>query len=144
MALHRRTFLAGSGAAAATLAGCQGVLPGDRPRMDVAFANYTDTVQPLNLEVLREDRSEYHDALVLDRTFEVPPPEGEESAGTLRQADAVPRRKYLFRVLLRNGRFESFQYQYYPGETMSDPESAEIIIRIYRDEGTGNLYVRFY
>ena len=53
--------------------------------------------------------------------------------------DVVPERRYLVRVLLKNGRFETFHAHYYPAESTTKA----IEFGIYRDETTANLFVDF-
>lgn len=136
--VSRRSFLASGSAALAALSGCQGGLTGSRELLDLVLYNYTDEPQPLQLEILRDDREAHNEAAVLDREFDVPPPGDGESAGQVSESDAVARRRYTLRVLLRNGRFETHHYHFYPGE------ASRIAVRIYRDQNTGTLYVRFY
>lgn len=144
MSLCRRSFLAAGTTALAALSGCQTVLQGDRPMVDLHLTNYTDETRRLNLEILRRDRETYDEALVFDRDFEVDPGTTAEAVGTASRENVVPRRPYVLRALPKRGRFQTFEYHWYPGESSSEPETAEIRIRIYRDDETGHPYVAFY
>lgn len=143
MTLRRRSFLIGSSIIAASAAGCADPVNGNRPKIDLELFNYTADEQPLIVEVLRVDTDEYSEARVLNQEFSVPPPREGESAGVLRESDVVPRRRYLLRVLPKYGRGEWYTHHFYPGESTSDPDSERFDIRIYRDEETEALYVRF-
>lgn len=101
---------------------------------------YRERDQPLQLELLREDRSTATEATVLDAEYTVPAPEADgDSAGTIRETDVAPERQYLVRVLLNRGRFERFHSHYYP-----DSSTEEMIdIGIYRDEATEHYFVDF-
>ncbi|WP_157746024.1 hypothetical protein [Halorubrum trapanicum] len=136
----RRSILIGSSVAIGAIAGCQSVNLGDPREIDLTLRNYTDKEQPLRLELLREDKTELGEASVLDTEYTVPAPgEGDDSAGTIRETDVVPERRYIVRVLLKNGRHEQFHSHYYPDGSTDD----EIDISIYRDETTENLFVDF-
>lgn len=135
----RRNVLIGSSAAIGAIAGCQRFDPGSSPEIGLRLDNYTDTEQHLKLELRREDRDESGGGAVLATEYAVPAPEGDDSAGTVRERNLVPERRYLVRVSLKNGRFERFHAHYYPDESTS----REIDIGIYRDETTQNLFVDF-
>lgn len=59
--------------------------------VDLILRDYTTQVETLQVEKLREDRSDMGEARVLRRVFEVPPPSGAESAGVVRRPDPVAR-----------------------------------------------------
>jgi hypothetical protein len=123
----------------AALSGCQRLGRQDRPRIGLVVRNYTDSAQPLGLSFLREDRDSHQNALVFREDYTVPAPGSDRPAGTIRRTDVVPERRYLVRVLLKNGRFERFHAHYRPDESTAEP----LEIRIYRDETTADLYVDF-
>lgn len=106
------------------------------------FVNYTGEDRRLKLELLRHDEEEYRDALAFHDEVEIPAEDG-DSAGVLRNADAVARRRYLVRVLLWGGRGQRHESHFYPGESTTDPELEKLFIRVYRDDDTDELYVRF-
>jgi hypothetical protein len=136
----RRKILIGSSVAIGAIAGCQSVNLGESRKIGLTLRNYTDKEQPLQIELLREDKNEMSEASVLDTEYTVPAPGGSnESAGTIRETDLVPERRYIVRVLLKNGRNEQFHSHYYPDGSTGD----EIDISIYRDETTQNLFVDF-
>jgi len=135
----RRKILIGSSVAIGAIAGCQGVNLGESPQIGLILRNYTDKEQPLRLKLLHEDKSELDEASVLKTNYTVPAPGEGDSAGTIRETDVVPERRYIIRVLLKNGRFERFHSHYYPDGSTND----DIVIRIYRDETTENLFVDF-
>ncbi|WP_049906365.1 hypothetical protein [Halorubrum tebenquichense] len=140
MPSRRRSLLIAGCSAITALSGCQGLGQGQRPRIDLEIRNYTDEPQPLKLELLREDEPTRSEALVLDREYTVPASDGsDDSAGTTRTSDVVPERRYLVRVLLKNGRFETFHAHYYPAES----NTKAIDFGIYRDETTENPFVDF-
>lgn len=93
----------------------------------------------MQLELMRTDKPTSEGAMALNKEYRVPAPEDGSSAGTIRGTDIAPERKYLVRVLLKNGRFERFHAHYYPDES----ETGIIDISIYRDEATKNLFVDF-
>lgn len=140
MGPSRRTLFAGTAALAVPLSGCVNQVLGRGPAVDLVLRNYTAEEQPLQVEILREDRSDLDDAQVLRQAFEVPPPSGEDSAGVVRQPGLVPRDRYLVRVRLRSGRGEWDHSHFIPGRS----GGAEIDIRVCRDEETGTLYTRFF
>lgn len=136
----RRSLLLGSGVAIGTIAGCQSLGIGQSSKIGLTLRNYTDTEQPLRLELLREDKTEAAAATVLDTEYNVPAPRGDNgSAGTIRETDVVPSRRYLVQVLLKNGRYDRFHAHYYPNSSTG----RGIDISIYRDETTRNLFVDF-
>lgn len=129
-----------SSAAVLSLAGCQGRIFGDPADLGLTLRNYTDTAQPLQLELLREDKNQSAEATALRKEYTVPAPEpGGDSAGTIRKSGIVPKRQYLVRVVLQNGRFERFHAHYYPDESTAEA----IDVSIYRDESTDTLFVDF-
>ena len=140
MPSDRRSFLIAGCSALAALSGCQGLSQGQRPQIDLETRNYTDEPQPLKLELLRQDKPTRSDALVLNKDYTVPAPDDSDTpAGTTRMSDIAPERRYLVRVLLKNGRFETFHAHYYPAESTTKA----IEFGIYRDETTANLFVDF-
>lgn len=126
-----------------SLSGCPGAPDANGSSVDLALYNYTAATQPLKLEALRADAETYADAVAFEGEFEVPPPGDGEPAGVVRQSDVVPRRRYLLRALLRNGRGEWDHHHFYPGESSTDPDAARFEVRVYRDEATGEPYTRF-
>jgi hypothetical protein len=143
MSLYRRTLLGGGSAVVASLSGCLDVFDGSEPTVDLKLLNYTTRTQPLIVEILREDRDEHGDATAYVREFETPPPSEGESAGVVRETDIVERRRYLLRVLLKHGSGEWHHHHFYPGEATTEPDSEELTVRVYRAEGTDELYTRF-
>lgn len=140
MVCSRRSFLIGSCATIASLSGCQTRGSGQRPQIGLTLRNYTDQAQPLQLSLLREDKTTSGEATVLSKEYTVPAPETDgASAGTLRKTDIVPERRYLVRVLLKNGNFERYHAHYYPAGSTAET----IDIGIYRDETTEKLFVDF-
>lgn len=140
MISRRRSLLAGTSALMVPLAGCLTDFFGNRPDLGLTLRNYTSDPQPLQVEILRDDGSDINEARVLRREFEVPPPTGDETAGAVRNDDIVPHGRYLVRVRLKFGGGEWDHHHFVPGR--SGP--AEIDIRVYRDEVTGELYTRFF
>ena len=139
MAHSRRSLVLGSSAALAALAGCRGLGLGNRPQLGLTLRNYTDTGQPLQLTLLGATDDTHEGAVVLEEEFTVPAPEGGDAAGTIRRSDVVPARRYLVRVLLRNGPFDRFHAHYYPED--STPAAIDLAIR--RTEPAGKLSVDF-
>lgn len=140
MSPSRRTLLTGAAALTLPMSGCLNQVLGRGPAVDLILRNYTSEAQPLQVELLREDRSEISEAQVLRREFEVPPPSGEDPAGVVRRPELVPRTRYLVRVRLKFGRGEWDHTHFVPGRS----GAAEIDIRVYRDDETGALYTRFF
>lgn len=121
------------------LSGCQSAIGVDSSSIDVKLYNYTNDPQSLKFELLRTGNHSYDDALVAEREYEVPPPEGGESAGTIGETEIAKERAYIVRILLRNSDGEWFHHHFYPGESAEEM----VDIRIYSREETNRLYVRF-
>lgn len=143
MAFPRRSFLISGCTVVASLSGCLETMFTDGSKVNLSIFNYTSETQPLLIEILQENSDEYSDALVFDREFKVPPPQGDESAGVVRESNIVSRRRYLVRVLPKYGRDQWRHYHFYPGESSTDADSESLNIRIYRDEQSDELYTRF-
>ena len=140
MSPNRRSFLLGSSMVMTALAGCQTLAFGERTQIDLQLANYTDREQRLKLSLLPEDGDGSDKPTVDSKEYTVPAPESpSDAAGGIRKNDIAPERRYLVRVELRNGRFETFHTHYHPNGSTDE----EIFIRIYRDETTENLFVDF-
>lgn len=139
-ALSRRAVVLGSGAAFTAFSGCQTLVSDQQPRLDLSVSNYTDRDQPFNLTLLRESDSGSGDPVALDSSYMVPAPDADgETAGTLREPDLVPRRRYLVRVQLKYGGFDRMHAHFYPDESSEDV----IDFRIRRDDKTEELFVDF-
>lgn len=103
----------------------------------LAFYNYTAETQPLKIDILPENEDTDSTNAVVNREFEIPPPQEGESAGVVRELDIVQRRRYVIRVLFRNGNGQWHHHHFYPDD------SDQLLVRIYREEETESLYARF-
>ena len=144
MNLNRRqaTFLGGS-AMFTALSGCQSVPVLNQARIDLTVFNYTSEPQPLTVELLRVDKSEYQEALIFRREVTPPAPSNGDSAGRAQENNIAPKRRYLVRVLLRNSNAQWHHHHFYPGMEGSGSLAERIYVRVYHEENTNDLYVRF-
>jgi len=134
MDISRRALLAGGGGVVASMSGCASL--GTNESLSIRILNHTSETQRLDVRALREDETEYDEALTFNEVFEVPPRQDEE-IGEVRVSNALDRRRYLFRVDLREERGPEFTHHYYPGETTGD----WVNVRVYREGDTGSASV---
>lgn len=138
--MRRRTVLTGTGALTVSLTGCLHDLTGNGEKVSLILRNYTSQPQLLQVEILKPERSDKSQGEVMRREFEVPAPTGDEPAGATRKPEVAPYGRYLVRVLLKSGRGEWDHHHFVP----SSNEAVQIDIGIHRDDGSGELYTRFY
>lgn len=123
------------------LAGCQ--TRQKSTKIDIEIVNYTSRVQPLQVSLIDPDNSEYSEAQVYRKEFQIPPPEGEKNTNQTIEPNIADRDKYIIRSKPKFGEEELYHYHYFPGEAATDPEDSEIIVRIY-ESGTEELvYIEF-
>ncbi len=150
MNLTRRALLTGGTATTTVFAGCQLPILSGSEKIDLELINYAPDPQQISVSLLRPDKREFSEAEVFSRNFHVPPPEGDETAGVLREQNVTSRRQYLVRATPKFGVRRLYQYRYFPGENTTNPEESYIPLRIYpncyfRDcENTDDVYVSFY
>ena len=120
--------------------GCQTLGLGERSKIDLQLANYTERDQRLKLSLIPEGGDGSDEPAIDSKEYTAPAPESpSDAAGGIRKNNIATERRYLVHVEPRNGRFEAFHTHYNPAATTDD----EIFIRIYRDEKTENLFVDF-
>lgn len=140
MTCGRRAFLLGSSMAITAFAGCQALDSEEQSQLDLELANYTNQDQRLKLSLLPEDGNGSEEPVLDGKVYTVPAPESDnDTAGTLRETDIAPERRYLVRVQLRNGRLKRFHTHYHPSGSTDE----EIFIGIRRDDTSESLFVDF-